>query len=125
MSLCSHAGETEEQHRELVAFCKRFKFERMGAFAYSEEDGTPAAEMPDQVWNGSLSRMAQGLKKCMGKLLAHLRRTACMALDLSISAQVPVEIRQARRDELISQQQLISQRFAEFLIGKEVSNLET
>ena len=52
MRFVINAGETEEQHRELVAFCKKFKFERMGAFAYSEEDGTPAAEMPDQVWNG-------------------------------------------------------------------------
>ena len=30
-------------------FCKDFKFERMGAFAYSEEDGTPAADFPEQV----------------------------------------------------------------------------
>ena len=37
------------QHRELVKFCKTFRFERMGAFAYSEEDGTPAASLPDQV----------------------------------------------------------------------------
>ena len=46
--LCG-AGETEEQHKELVRFCKTFKFERMGAFTYSEEDGTPAASLPDQV----------------------------------------------------------------------------
>ena len=52
------AGETEEQHKELVRFCKTFKFERMGAFTYSEEDGTPAASLPDQVcftYCGSLS----------------------------------------------------------------------
>eukprot|EP00892_Ulva_mutabilis_P007495 jgi/Ulvmu1/5117/UM021_0134.1 len=42
-------GETEEQHQELVDFCKSFRFARMGAFAYSEEDGTPAAELPAQV----------------------------------------------------------------------------
>ena len=36
-----------------------------------------------------------------------------------------MEIRQARRDELISQQQLIGQRFAESLIGKEVSSLQS
>lgn len=42
-------GETEEQHRELVDFCKTFRFARMGAFAYSAEDGTPAAELPQQV----------------------------------------------------------------------------
>ncbi len=32
-----------------MRFCKTFKFERMGAFTYSEEDGTPAADLPDQV----------------------------------------------------------------------------
>ncbi|MEW5302295.1 MAG: hypothetical protein WDW36_005096 [Sanguina aurantia] len=42
-------GESEEQHRELVDFCKEFKFERMGVFAYSEEQGTPASEFPSQV----------------------------------------------------------------------------
>jgi ribosomal protein S12 methylthiotransferase len=42
-------GESAADHRELVNFVKDFKFERMGVFAYSEEDGTPAAEMPEQV----------------------------------------------------------------------------
>lgn len=42
-------GETEEQHRELVDFCRSFKFERMGAFVYSEEEGTPAHDFPSQV----------------------------------------------------------------------------
>ena len=42
-------GETEEEHEDLLKFCREFKFERLGAFAYSEEDGTPAAEYPDQV----------------------------------------------------------------------------
>ena len=37
-------GETEEDFRELVDFVKWAKFERMGAFAYSEEDGTYSAE---------------------------------------------------------------------------------
>lgn len=30
-------------------FVRSFRFERMGAFVYSEEDGTPAADFPDQV----------------------------------------------------------------------------
>ena len=36
-------GESDAAHRELVGFAKDMGFERMGAFAYSEEDGTPAA----------------------------------------------------------------------------------
>lgn len=42
-------GESEAAHRELVEFVREAGFQRMGAFAYSEEDGTPAAELPDQV----------------------------------------------------------------------------
>lgn len=49
------AGESEESHRELVNFCREFKFERMGCFAYSEEEGTPAAEMGEQVQLSSCS----------------------------------------------------------------------
>ncbi len=37
-------GETEEEFEELVQFAKDMRFERMGAFAYSEEEGTYAAE---------------------------------------------------------------------------------
>jgi len=37
-------GETEEDFEELVQFTKDMRFERMGAFAYSEEEGTYAAE---------------------------------------------------------------------------------
>lgn len=44
-----YIGETEDSHQELVQFCKDFPFQRMGAFTYSEEDGTPAAEYSDQV----------------------------------------------------------------------------
>jgi ribosomal protein S12 methylthiotransferase len=37
-------GETDEEFEELVQFVKEMRFERMGAFAYSEEEGTYAAE---------------------------------------------------------------------------------
>lgn len=41
--LVGHPGETEENFNELCEWVKEMKFERMGAFAYSEEDGTYAA----------------------------------------------------------------------------------
>ena len=41
--LVGHPGETEEDFNELCEWVKEMKFERMGAFAYSEEDGTYAA----------------------------------------------------------------------------------
>ncbi len=42
-------GETEEDFEELCAFIKEMKFERLGCFAFSCEEGTPAAEMPNQI----------------------------------------------------------------------------
>ena len=42
-------GETEEQFNELYEFIKNIRFDRMGVFAYSQEEGTPAAEFEDQI----------------------------------------------------------------------------
>ena len=38
-------GETEEEFNELCEFVEEMRFERMGCFAYSEEEGTPAARL--------------------------------------------------------------------------------
>lgn len=77
-------SEREEDHAELVSFVKTFAFQRMGAFAYSEEEGTPAAEYEEQL---------------------------------------DEELRQARRDELISLQQGIGEEWARGMHGKEVDVL--
>ena len=55
-------GETEEDFAELMEFVKWAKFERMGAFAYSEEEGTPSAckyedDIPQDVKEARLSRL--------------------------------------------------------------------
>ena len=42
-------GETEEEFEELLDFVKETRFDRLGAFAYSPEENTPAAAMPDQI----------------------------------------------------------------------------
>lgn len=42
-------GETEEQFEELYQFAKDVRFDRLGAFAYSQEEGTPAAAFEGQV----------------------------------------------------------------------------
>ena len=42
-------GETREQHEELMEFVDEMEFDRLGVFTYSPEEGTPAAEMPDQI----------------------------------------------------------------------------
>ena len=55
-------GETQEDFEELVAFTKWARFERMGAFAYSEEDGTYSAEhyeddVPEDVKQQRLDKL--------------------------------------------------------------------
>ena len=42
-------GETEEDFEELCAFVDEAKFDRMGTFAYSREEGTPAYDFQDQI----------------------------------------------------------------------------
>jgi len=42
-------GETMEDFNKLTHFVEQAQFDRLGVFCYSREEGTPAAEMPDQV----------------------------------------------------------------------------
>ena len=42
-------GETEEQFEEMCRFVRDMQFDRLGCFAYSPEEGTKAATMPDQI----------------------------------------------------------------------------
>lgn len=49
--ICGFPGETDEEFNELAEFSKEIKFERMGCFMYSQEEGTPASYMDNQVDN--------------------------------------------------------------------------
>lgn len=42
-------GETEEEFAALCRFVEEMRFDRLGVFSYSQEEGTPAAQMPDQI----------------------------------------------------------------------------
>ena len=69
-------GETEEDFQELMDFVRWARFERMGAFAYSEEEGTYSAlnykdDVPEQVKERRLSQL--------------------MALQQEISAEIEAE----------------------------------
>ena len=72
-------GETEEDHEEMLAFVDEMEFDRLGVFAYSQEEDTPAAIMDEQV---------------------------------------PEEIKEARRNELMELQQAIAFEKAEEMVGK-------
>ena len=59
-------GETREQHQEMMEFVDEMEFDRLGVFAYSQEEDTPAASMPDQIdeetkltWRDELMELQQ------------------------------------------------------------------
>ena len=47
--ICGFPGETDEEFNELAEFAKKMRFERMGCFAYSQEEGTTASKMNNQI----------------------------------------------------------------------------
>lgn len=60
--MVGHPGETDEDFEELCEFVRRVRFERMGAFKYSEEEGTYSAlnytdDIPDDVKQQRLDRL--------------------------------------------------------------------
>ncbi len=59
-------GENKEQHEEMMEFVDEMEFDRLGVFAYSAEEDTPAANMPNQVddelkedWRDELMELQQ------------------------------------------------------------------
>jgi len=57
--ICGFPGETEAQHEKLLSFVKEGRIHRLGAFAYSQEEGTLAASYPDQVEEETKARRAE------------------------------------------------------------------
>lgn len=60
--MVGHPGETDDDFEQLIEFVKWAKFERMGAFAYSEEEGTYSGDnyeddVPDDVKQNRLSKL--------------------------------------------------------------------
>ncbi len=65
-------GETEEDFTELAEFVKDAKFDRLGCFAYSREEGTPAAELPDQVDEEVKERRAELIMEEQSRMMESL-----------------------------------------------------
>ena len=62
--IVGHPGEREEDFEALLVFVRQARFERLGAFTYSEEEGTYGAEhfaddVPDEVKRGRLDRLME------------------------------------------------------------------
>ena len=67
-------GETEEEFTELCDFVRDEAFERLGCFAYSAEEGTPAATMPDQVDEETKHRRADIIMEMQMGIAADIAR---------------------------------------------------
>ncbi len=71
--MVGHPGETEEGFKELMDFVRWARFERMGAFAYSEEMGTFSAEkyaddIPEDVKQARLSKLMRLQQRISGEI---------------------------------------------------------
>ena len=72
-------GETEEDFQELMEFTRWARFERMGAFAYSEEEGTYSAEhyeddVPKEVKDARLSKLMRLQQGISAEIESQIRR---------------------------------------------------
>jgi ribosomal protein S12 methylthiotransferase len=65
-------GETEEHFESLMEFIERVRFERLGVFAYSREEGSRAAKMEDQVPTATKNRRHRAAMKLQQKIAAEL-----------------------------------------------------
>jgi ribosomal protein S12 methylthiotransferase len=85
-------GETERQFDELLEFVRRRRFERLGAFAYSEEPGTPAAELDGPVPEGVRSARRERILATQQEIAfawneAQVGRTLDVLIDRDIPGQ--------------------------------------
>ena len=67
-------GETDEEFESLLEFIQRVRFERLGIFKYSREDGSRAAKMPNQVsakTKNARYRAAMSIQQKIAHEIAH------------------------------------------------------
>ena len=61
-------GETQKDFEELSDFVKTAKFDKLGAFMYSKEDGTPAAKLPNQIHGNTKKSRYNKIMKIQKKI---------------------------------------------------------
>ena len=82
-------GEEDEDIKELISFVKKMKFERLGVFCYSMEEGTPAADFDNQVDdNIKESRKKKIMKLQMDISKKHLKSLIGSELDVLIEGRL-------------------------------------
>jgi ribosomal protein S12 methylthiotransferase len=68
-------GETEDDFQELFHFVKNVEFDRVGVFTYSDEEGTPAFDLPNKVDAKIARRRRDLLMKEQAKISRHRNKT--------------------------------------------------
>lgn len=82
-------GEEDEDIKDLISFVKKMKFERLGVFCYSMEEGTPAADFDNQVDdNIKESRKKKIMKLQMDISKKHLKSLIGCELDVLIEGRL-------------------------------------
>lgn len=83
-------GETENEFKELLTFLGKVKFDRLGAFIYSREEGTPAYSLAKQVHPRTKKRRYQQLMSRQREISQKLNtRFLGKKLDVLIEEKVP------------------------------------
>ena len=67
-------SETEEEFSELLEFIKSTKFERLGVFAYSQEENTAAARLPEQIEESVKLARQERAMEAQNEISADLQR---------------------------------------------------
>jgi ribosomal protein S12 methylthiotransferase len=68
-------GETEADFEELLGFVREIKFDNVGVFTYSDEEGTPAYDLPNKVDSRIAKRRRDLLMKAQARI-SRLRNRA-------------------------------------------------
>jgi ribosomal protein S12 methylthiotransferase len=91
-------GETDEQFEELMEFLEEMQFERVGAFTYSPQEGTRAAEYPDDVHEAVKRERLERLTELQRSITAerYETRVGLTALALVDRADIANGTSQAR-----------------------------
>ncbi|MEG3029833.1 MAG: 30S ribosomal protein S12 methylthiotransferase RimO [Oscillospiraceae bacterium] len=68
--ITGYPGETQEEYEQLYSFVKSARFERLGCFAYSEEEGTVAAKMENQIPMEVRTQRAEEIMQLQTEIMA-------------------------------------------------------
>lgn len=88
--ICGFPGETAEMHQELLQFIRDMKFDRLGAFAYSKEDGTVAATWENHVEEELKQQWQEEVMLCQKEIsLANNQAYVGRTLPVFIEGKLP------------------------------------